>query len=140
MNEFIEKTIDKAEEKIKVTSLEIIVTGTKDKLYFEIKYKEVGKDDYTIGYSSYDLNNVFDWKEDCFEIVNELAEEYNGGWIPTSEREPDEEGYYLITHAGNVSESFYRLGCWFDSVEHYYVFGNVTAWQPLPKPYQPKGE
>jgi hypothetical protein len=74
MKEF--KTIENLEEKIKVTSLEIIVTGTKDKPYFEIKYKEVDKEDYDIGYSSYDLNNVFGWKEECFEIVNELAEEY----------------------------------------------------------------
>ena len=74
---FVEKLIERLEEKIKVTSLEIIVTGTKDKPYFEIKYKEVGKEDYNIGYSSYDLNNVFSWKEECFEIVNQLAEEYN---------------------------------------------------------------
>lgn len=72
MKEFVEKPI----EKIKVTSLEIIVTGTKDKPYFEIKYKVVGKEDYNIGYSSYDLNNVLNWKEECFEIVNQLAEEY----------------------------------------------------------------
>ena len=52
-----------------MTSLEIIVTGTKEKPYFEIKYKEVGKEDYNIGYSSYDLNNVFDWREECFELV-----------------------------------------------------------------------
>ena len=60
-------------EKIKVTKLKIIVTGTKEKPYFELMYKEVGKEvgkeDYNIGYSSYDLNNVFDWKEKCFELV-----------------------------------------------------------------------
>lgn len=56
-------------EKIKVTKLRIIVSGTKDKPYFELMYKEVGKEDYNIGYSSYNLNNVFDWKEKCFELV-----------------------------------------------------------------------
>lgn len=56
-------------KKIKVTELEIIVTGTKERPYYEIKYKEVGKDYFNIGYSSYYLNNVFDWKEECFEIV-----------------------------------------------------------------------
>lgn len=56
-------------EKIKVTKLRIIVSGTKDKPYFELMYKEVGKEDFNIGYSSYDLNNVFDWKEKCFELV-----------------------------------------------------------------------
>ena len=76
MKEFIDKQTDKIEEKEKVTSLEIIVTGTKEKPYFQIKYKEVGKEDYNIGYGSYYLNNVLDWKEECFEIVNELAEEY----------------------------------------------------------------
>lgn len=55
--------------KTRVTELEIIVTGTKEKPYFEIKYKEVGKEHYNIGYSSYDLNNVFNWKEECFEVV-----------------------------------------------------------------------
>lgn len=59
----------KFDEKIMVTSLEIIVTGTKEKPYFEIKYKEVGKRYYNVGYSSYDLNNVFAWKEECFTIV-----------------------------------------------------------------------
>lgn len=38
-------------EKTKVSSAEIIVTGTADKPYFEIKYKEVGKEYYNIGYS-----------------------------------------------------------------------------------------
>lgn len=76
MKEFIEKLMENEREKVKVTSLEIIVTGTKDKPYFEIKYKEVGKEDYNIGYGSYDLNNVFGWKNECFEIVNQLAEEY----------------------------------------------------------------
>ena len=57
-------------EKIKVTSLEIIVTGKAEKPYFEIKYKGIGKRDYNIGYSSYDLNNVFTWRDECFEVVN----------------------------------------------------------------------
>lgn len=56
-------------DKIKVTSLEVIVTGSKRKPYFEIKYKEVGADHYNIGYSSYNLDFVLDWKEKCFELV-----------------------------------------------------------------------
>ena len=76
MKEFTEKLISRLEEKIKVTSLKIIATGTKDKPYFKIEYKEVGKEDYNTGYSSYELNNVFDWKDKCFEIVKKQAEEY----------------------------------------------------------------
>lgn len=68
MNELSTPEIPKT-EKIKVTKLRIIVSGTKEKPYFELMYKEVGKKDFNIGYSSYDLNNVFDWKENCFELV-----------------------------------------------------------------------
>lgn len=56
-------------EKIKVTSAEIIVMGDHKIPYYEIKYLEVGKDDYTIGYGSYDLGLVTQWLNNCFEIV-----------------------------------------------------------------------
>lgn len=45
-------------EKIKVSEIEIIVTGKKEKPYFEIKYREVGKRHYNIGFSSYNLDYV----------------------------------------------------------------------------------
>lgn len=41
----------------------------KEKPYFEIKYREVGKRHYNIGFSSYNLDYVFDWKEKCFEVI-----------------------------------------------------------------------
>ena len=63
--------------KVKVTSLNVIVTGTKENPYFEIKYKEVGKEHYNIGYGSYDLNNVLDWKEECFEIIQDSTKKTN---------------------------------------------------------------
>ena len=57
-------------EKIKVTSAEIIVTcKPEENPYYEIKYLEVGKDEYTIGYGSYDLGLVTHWRNNCFEIV-----------------------------------------------------------------------
>lgn len=56
--------------KIKVTSAEIVVHGTVKKPYYEIKYKELGDNHYSIGYSSYKLEFVFQWLEECFEIVN----------------------------------------------------------------------
>ena len=56
--------------KIKITSAEIVVHGTIAKPYYEIKYREIGSSEYHVGYSSYDLNNVFEWLKECFEIVN----------------------------------------------------------------------
>lgn len=36
--------------------------------------------------------------KECMEIVQEVAEEYNGGWNPASERLPEDGGYYLVTY------------------------------------------
>lgn len=57
-------------ERIKVDEATIIVGGTKEKPYFEIAYHEIGKDYKNIGFGSYDLNNVFDWKEQYLENVS----------------------------------------------------------------------
>lgn len=60
-----------SKEKIKVTSAEIIVTGDPKNPYYEIKYLEVGDNEYTIGYGSYDLKIVTRFYNNCFEIVTE---------------------------------------------------------------------
>lgn len=56
-------------EKNKVTSLEIVVRMVGDKPYYELKYREVGKEYYRIGYSSYDLKIVLEYIDAYFEIV-----------------------------------------------------------------------
>lgn len=56
--------------KIKASSLDIIVTGNFKKPYYEIKYTQLSDNTCHIGYSSYNLENVMKWKEDCFTIVN----------------------------------------------------------------------
>lgn len=55
--------------KAKVDSLEIIVQTLDDKPYYDLKYRLVGKNDYSIGYSSYDLKTVLESIDECFEIV-----------------------------------------------------------------------
>lgn len=61
---------DSKDAKIKVTSTEIVVRGTAEKPYFGIKYQEIGSNHYSIGFSSYKLDFVFQWLKECFEIVN----------------------------------------------------------------------
>lgn len=56
-------------EKNKVTDLKIIVQMVGDKLYYELKYREVGKEYYSVGYSSYDLKIVLGYIDEYFEIV-----------------------------------------------------------------------
>ena len=60
--------------KLVVDDIEVIVRGIANKPYYEIKYREVGNDDYNIGFGSYDLNNVIKWKEEEFEVVSEKEE------------------------------------------------------------------
>ncbi|MEE0216248.1 MAG: hypothetical protein U0H95_01670 [Lachnospira sp.] len=55
--------------KAKVNSLEIIARMLDDKPYYELKYRQVGKKDYSIGYSSYDLKIVLGYIDTYFEIV-----------------------------------------------------------------------
>ena len=56
-------------EKIKVTELYLIFRMIGKKPYYEIKYKKVGEDCYNVGYSSYYVDYVLKWKDECFEIV-----------------------------------------------------------------------
>ncbi len=67
---FADNVSQNDDTKNKVTSLEIIVRMIDNKPYYEIKYKKVDEDYYQVGYSSYNLNNVLKWRDECFELVN----------------------------------------------------------------------
>ena len=92
------------------------------------------------------------------KIVQEVAEEYNGGWIPCSERLPEESGYYLVTYHdwsdGNFLPKYddtYVRRLHYQISEHFVGWNypknvddraendchkEVIAWQPLPEPYK----
>lgn len=55
--------------KSKVDKAIIIVSGTKEEPYFEILYHLLGEDEDRIGFGSFCLNNVFNWREQYLEIV-----------------------------------------------------------------------
>lgn len=59
--------------KNKVASLEIIVSMIGNEPYYEIKYKKVGEDYYHVGYSSFNIDNVLKWRDECFELVDVKA-------------------------------------------------------------------
>ena len=84
--------------------------------------------------------------EEAISIVHRVAQECNNGWIPCSERLPEEK-------INPVTEDYYEYPVIYknnDVVDiRYYKFGNghwyhgfqimddyVTAWQPLPEPYK----
>lgn len=68
-----EKTLqsedDNYKKKHKVKSAEIVVWKIGEKPYYGIKYFDLSDNEYHIGYGSYKLEYVFEWLEQCFEIV-----------------------------------------------------------------------
>lgn len=56
-------------DKIKVSSAEIVVHGTKENPYYEIEYFDLSDNEMHIGFSSYKLDIVFGYLEKYFEIV-----------------------------------------------------------------------
>lgn len=100
----------------------------------------------------------------AIEIVKQEAERCNNGWIPCSERLPKERDWYL-TIFQEVDTGFigipyiadYLMGKhtqyttddgWIiknctdvqNESTDYYKKLRCVAWQPLPQPYEPKGE
>ena len=113
-----------------------------------------------------DCNDINDctlcvWDK-AIEIINQTAAEYNNGWIPCSERLPEEGGYYLVTYHGwsngdylpkfddtYVRRLHYQKSERFTGWNHPRYCDDkaendtnreVIAWQKLPRPYQTKGE
>ena len=93
---------------------------------------------------------------DCFwcvwdksiSIVNQLAEEHNNGWIPCSEKLPEDAGDYLVTQYNpksideycngyRVESIFFDDNGWWDDMDCYCGW-TIIAWQPLPAPYKGK--
>ena len=85
------------------------------------------------------------------KIVQEVSEEYNGGWIPCSERLPEEDDtLYLVSY----KKIFFDKSFYFYDIAYLYTFPNgtrywvsaksdnvrqvskVSAWQPLPEQYK----
>ena len=94
--------------------------------------------------------------ERAIEIVKQEAEKFgtdtnvgSNGWIPVSERLPNQYGEFtdvLITCESIADGVFVQSAEFyiaadgepvFDALYHY---ERVLAWQPLPQPYKPKGE
>lgn len=76
------------------------------------------------------------------ETVKEI-EENNNGWIPCSERLPEEYGEYLVCNKYGVYGLGFphkdKYGNIYVETESEYIT-EVIAWQPLPEPYKAKGE
>lgn len=108
-----------------------------------------------------ECNRLCNGSIDYYENYDFMAEEHNGGWIPVSERLPEDDGkqymvqktngfidilgftkdaykldkYDFVEYKGKKKQLFFG----YDSEYGYYEC-KCEAWQPLPQPYVPKGE
>lgn len=87
------------------------------------------------------------------EIVNQLAEEYKGGWIPCSERFPENDEnvlvwfeyfrfgeYNRLYQTYGISHTFRGEWSGFVNGQSGWRQLRVIAWLPLPEPYRKEGE
>lgn len=127
MKEFIEKLIGGLEEK----ENEAVLKAPNTNDISNIEYQKW-------------MMKSYGFKE-SIEIVNQLAEEYNNGWIPCSERLPENTSTVLVQIKEFESPTigwYGNIAGWrllekdFDELNDF----TVIAWQPLPAPYQSKGE
>lgn len=104
------------------------------------------------------LKEDIKYVENYIKVLEENAEEYKlfgnseqvkCGWIPCSERLPKEDGRYLVTWKedwGNgryeyfVFKAEYARGEWSIQEKDERYSSSVIAWQPLPTPYNQRGE
>ena len=91
--------------------------------------------------------------ERAIEIVKQEAEKFgtdtnvgSNGWIPCSERLPEDDSICIVTVEYPNNKTMVDYGwfdrkscCWFVGMQEFRT-SNILAWQPLPKPYQPKVE
>ena len=87
----------------------------------------------------YKFNNAIDKAK---EIVQEVAEEYNVGWIACSERLPEDDSICIVTVEYPNNETVVDYGwfdrksvCWFVGTQEFRT-SNILAWQPLPEPFK----
>lgn len=131
MNKAFEKILERLEERTNFLS-DCTKYGNKD-----VKHQEKS-------YSTMMLYEVADLVDDLKEIVQEVAEEYNGGWIPCSEMLPESHNItddyecpeYNVTIKGAKESTTLKYSSdktWFDENGNCY---EVIAWQPLLEPYK----
>ena len=85
------------------------------------------------------LGSESDFSEEALDMaIFALKKLEQDRWIPCKERLPEEDGWYLITEKTDgvkVQEGYF---CRTRDGEPYWGYLHVTAWRPLPAPYQEK--
>lgn len=117
----------------------------------KVKYSSKNFDNYGYNDDYYDVVDFDDIKKiaeqlNAVEIVQEVAEEYNCGWIPVYEKLPPDDSYILLSFSnfsvpivGRYEEDEDGGGNFFAGDEDEPLISQdlfVNAWMPLPKCYE----
>ena len=86
-------------EKIKAINPHIVVNNNVENPYYSICYYDIAKKDwYTGGFGSYDLKDVVEWLNECFEVVEADVEPVkHGEWVNND----NELKFYKCSICGN---------------------------------------
>ena len=60
----------------------------------------------------------------------------DGGWIPVSERLPEEADWYVVTRIHSMTGRKFVCRAFYYVNDQEFNELNVIAWQPIPKPYE----
>ena len=133
MNEAFEKIVERVDEELRKSE--------------ERYYRYLDDSNLPCMFDKSDIEEKrVDTIKEMLEIVQEVAEEYNGGWIACSEKLPELRQDVLVTvkYTGFMGMHGYWIQTGHMEAENDWwgncAGGEVIAWQPLPQPYQPKGE
>ena len=124
MKEFVEKLIGRLEEQTYDMEICEEQFDMNSPYFMDVEYKMVKIDDIK-------------------DTVNQLAEEYNNGWIPCSERLPEKYGEYLCCDTygnfilGFPSESNTSDTGFIVETEYEYCY-DIISWMELPEKYKEK--
>lgn len=148
--EKMNEELQECTKRIKVSSAEILVHGSKEKPYYEIRYRDLTDGKVHVGYSSYNLDFVFEWLEKCFEVLPQIvaqasvaiealsAKPEEQRWIPCVDRFPEDKKTVLICGGtGWIGTGWRESGYWWTGPSLADIKDDVVAWRPLPEPYHP---
>lgn len=130
MKEFIEKLIGRLEE-TDFNDIQMVVREVL--LKYGFPYESVVQDEVWNALDELSTNKF------AIKIVNQLAEEYNNGWVLCSEMLPD-DGVRVLTcdnHENvHIMQHYDFFKYPFDIYPHHSNYYMPVAWQPLPEPYE----
>lgn len=67
--------------------------------------------------------------------MDRSAEGCGGGWIPCSERMPEENEEVICCFKSGAVKALVLFNCKFHGKVYGYEKSDIIAWQPLPEPY-----